>query len=63
MAQLHKATQRYPKLTLAFHKVANLLEDPRSIMAPAVALRVLRSNLPWLDLMAGRALQGPQACQ
>lgn len=63
MARLHRAAQRDPTLTLAFHKVANLLAEPRSVMAPAVALRVLRSNLPWLDLMAGRGLQGSQACQ
>lgn len=45
MAKLHKAAHHDPVPALAFHKVANLLAPPPSVMAPRVALRVLLGNL------------------
>ena len=53
-------THRDPKMTLVFRMVANLLVEPRQRLGPRCpALRVLRANLPWFDLMAGRGL-GPR---
>jgi hypothetical protein len=43
--KLHRAAHRDPAVSLAFHKVANLIAPPPSILAPAVAWRVLRGNL------------------
>ena len=45
IAKLHRAAHRDPAAALAFHKVANLVAPPPSILAPAVAWRVLRGNL------------------
>lgn len=45
MAKLHKAAHRDPVPALAFHKVANLLAEPASVLHPRVALRVLWGNL------------------
>jgi hypothetical protein len=45
MAKLHKAAHRDPVPALAFHKVANLLAAPASVLHPRVALRVLWGNL------------------
>ena len=45
ISKLHKAAHTDPVPALAFHKVANLLAPPPSIMAPRIALRVLRANL------------------
>jgi len=45
MSKVHKAAHTDPVPALAFHKVANLLAPPPSIMAPRIALRVLRANL------------------
>jgi 2-polyprenyl-6-methoxyphenol hydroxylase-like FAD-dependent oxidoreductase len=45
MSKLHKAAHQDAVASLAFHRVANLLAPPQSVMAPAVALRVIRSSL------------------
>ena len=45
IAKLHKAAHYDPVVALAFHKVANLLAPPPSILAPRIALRVLWGNL------------------
>jgi hypothetical protein len=45
IAKLHRAAHRDPAAALAFHTVANLVAPPPSILAPAVAWRVLRGNL------------------
>ena len=45
MACLQRAAQRDPRLSLEFHRVANLLAPPRSLLRP-IAWRVL------LDLAA-----------
>jgi len=45
ISRLHKAAHRDPVVALAFHKVANLLAPPPSILAPRIALRVLWGNL------------------
>lgn len=45
IARLHRAAHRDPALALAFHKVANLVAPPPSLLAPGVAWRVLRGNL------------------
>jgi flavin-dependent dehydrogenase len=45
MSKLHKAAHQDAVASLAFHRVSNLLAPPQSVMAPAVALRVIRSSL------------------
>lgn len=55
MAKLHKAAHRDEVATLAFHRVANLLEPPPSVMHPRVAARVL-----WRNLTARAAAPAPE---
>jgi 2-polyprenyl-6-methoxyphenol hydroxylase-like FAD-dependent oxidoreductase len=43
LAKLHKAAHRDPEVTLAFHRVANLMAPPASILHPRIVLRVLNS--------------------
>ena len=43
--RLHRAAHTDATLALAFQRVANLLAPPASILAPNLALRVLRGNL------------------
>jgi 2-polyprenyl-6-methoxyphenol hydroxylase-like FAD-dependent oxidoreductase len=45
LAKLHRAAHRNPAVTLAFHRVANLLAPPASLMHPRIAGRVLWANL------------------
>lgn len=45
LAKLHKAAHRDAVASLAFLKVANLVESPPSVMHPKIALRVLMSSL------------------
>jgi hypothetical protein len=45
MAKVQVAARRDKAVTVAFHKVNNLLAPPPSILSPAIALRVLRANL------------------
>ncbi len=45
VAKLHRAAQTDTSCALAFHRVANLLEPPPSLMRPATAWRVLKANL------------------
>jgi 2-polyprenyl-6-methoxyphenol hydroxylase-like FAD-dependent oxidoreductase len=45
LAKLHKAAHIDPVVTLAFHRVGNLLAPPLSLMRPRIAWRVLRGNL------------------
>lgn len=45
VAKLHIAARHDPRVVLAFQKVANLMAPPPSILAPGIALRVLRGNL------------------
>jgi hypothetical protein len=40
-----RAAHRDPVPALAFHRVANLLEPPPSVMHPRIAVRVLLGNL------------------
>jgi 2-polyprenyl-6-methoxyphenol hydroxylase-like FAD-dependent oxidoreductase len=44
MARLLRAAHHDPALAAAFHRVANLLARPRSLMHPRIAMRVLRSG-------------------
>jgi hypothetical protein len=44
MSHLHKAAHRDPVLAQTFLQVANLVAPPRSMLAPAVALRVLKGQ-------------------
>lgn len=44
IAKLHRAAHRDPAVALAFHKVANLIAPPPSILSPAIVWRVLRGN-------------------
>ena len=41
----HRAAHRDPVVAHAFHKVANLVAPPPSILSPRIAWRVLRGNL------------------
>ncbi|MGH7002687.1 MAG: monooxygenase, partial [Alphaproteobacteria bacterium] len=43
--RLHRAAHGDPAASIAFHKVANLMAPPASILAPRIAWRVLRGNL------------------
>jgi len=45
MSKLHKASHHDPVATLAFHRVANLLAPPPSILHPRVIWRVFKANL------------------
>jgi hypothetical protein len=45
IAKLHKAAHRDPVASVAFLKVANLVEPPPSIMHPKVAMRVLMASI------------------
>ncbi len=45
MAKLHRAAHTDGELALAFHKVANLVAPPPSVMAPRLAIRVLGRGL------------------
>jgi flavin-dependent dehydrogenase len=45
MAKLHKAAHQDEVPSLAFHKVANLLAAPPSVMHPRIAMRVLWGNV------------------
>jgi 2-polyprenyl-6-methoxyphenol hydroxylase-like FAD-dependent oxidoreductase len=45
MARLHKAGHHDPLVSVAFHRVANLLAPPPSVMHPRIAWRVLWGNL------------------
>jgi 2-polyprenyl-6-methoxyphenol hydroxylase-like FAD-dependent oxidoreductase len=41
LPRLHRAAGRDPEIARAFHRVAHLVEPPRSLLRPRVALRVL----------------------
>ena len=45
IGKLHIAAAKDPKVALAFHRVANLLDPPPSLMQPSIALRILQGNL------------------
>ena len=45
IGKLHIAAAGDPKVALAFHRVANLLDPPPSLMLPSIALRILQGNL------------------
>jgi 2-polyprenyl-6-methoxyphenol hydroxylase-like FAD-dependent oxidoreductase len=45
MSKLHRAAHHDPVPAMAFHRVANLLAPPPTVMHPRVAWRVLRGNL------------------
>lgn len=45
MAHLHRAAHHDAELSLAFHKVGNLLASPPSVMHPRLMLRVLAGSL------------------
>lgn len=45
MSKLHKAAHTDNEVALAFHKVANLLAPPPSVLHPRIAARVLMGNL------------------
>src|ERR1700728_390602 len=45
LSKLHKAAHRDPALSVAFLRVANLIDHPPSLMHPKIAMRVLMGNL------------------
>lgn len=63
MAKLHRAAQQDPELSIAFHRVANLLASPPSLMHLRVATRVLRHGLQraWAPPAAYSVAESMQA--
>lgn len=53
--KLHRAGHRDPAVAVAFHKVANLMTPPPSILAPGIAWRVLRETLAHRRTRKARA--------
>ena len=45
LGKLHIAAAGDPDVARAFHRVANLLDPPPSILKPSIALRVIQGNL------------------
>jgi 2-polyprenyl-6-methoxyphenol hydroxylase-like FAD-dependent oxidoreductase len=45
IAKLHRAAHGDPVLSLAFHKVTNLVAPPTTLLSPGIVWRVLRGNL------------------
>jgi 2-polyprenyl-6-methoxyphenol hydroxylase-like FAD-dependent oxidoreductase len=45
MGRLHRAAHKDPALSIAFHRVANLIDSPASVLRPAIALRVMAGGL------------------
>lgn len=45
IGKLHIAAAGDPAVARAFHRVANLLDPPPSLMQPAIALRILQGNM------------------
>ncbi len=45
IGKLHIAAAGDPAVALAFHRVANLLDPPPSLMQPAIAFRILQGNM------------------
>ena len=58
IGKLHRAAHRDPVVALAFHKVANLIAPPPSILSPRIAWRVLRGNLRRAKPRAHAAFAG-----
>jgi 2-polyprenyl-6-methoxyphenol hydroxylase-like FAD-dependent oxidoreductase len=61
VAKLHRAGHHDPAAALAFHRVANLVAPPPSILSPRIVWRVLRGNLlreRKIDGAASPKLQG-----
>jgi 2-polyprenyl-6-methoxyphenol hydroxylase-like FAD-dependent oxidoreductase len=54
MGRLHRGAQMDPALSIAFHRVANLLDPPQSVFRPGIALRVLRGGLRPREVVVGR---------
>ncbi len=59
MARIQRAAHRDPEVALAFHRVANLLAVPASLMHPHIALRVLGSHFRSHRRAEGRSPQNP----
>jgi hypothetical protein len=47
IAKLHRAAHGDPDLSLAFHKVTNLVAPPTTLLSPGILWRVLRGNLAF----------------
>ena len=63
VAKLHRAAHHDPALSVAFHRVSNLLASPPSLMHPANVARVLWGNvLPRRQLaITDQAFQGQRS--
>ena len=57
IAKLHKAAHRDAVLSLAFHRVANLLEPPPSLMHPRLVWRVAKASIGEVIDVRGRRIQ------
>ena len=55
MARLHRAAQNDAALSIAFHRVANLLDPPQSVFRPGIVARVLRGGLRPRHVVVDRA--------
>jgi 2-polyprenyl-6-methoxyphenol hydroxylase-like FAD-dependent oxidoreductase len=49
LRNLHRAAHTDQKVALAFHRVANLVDAPSSVMRPSIAARVARANFRRRD--------------
>ena len=47
--------ERDPVLSIAFHRVANLLDPPSSVLRPGIALRVMAGGLRPRHVVVNRA--------
>ena len=59
LERLHVAAERDPAVGRAFLRVVNLVDGPERLMAPSVALRVLRGSRRGA-VPAVQGLRGPQ---
>ncbi|HUI57476.1 MAG TPA: hypothetical protein VLY04_21010 [Bryobacteraceae bacterium] len=58
VARLHRAAHKDPVAAVAFHRVANLLDPPPSLMRPSLALRVLCGGFsPSRSVRTGHAVR------
>jgi hypothetical protein len=51
LRRVHRAAHVDPVVALAFHRVANLLEGPGTLMRPALLARVLANQWRWRRLV------------
>jgi 2-polyprenyl-6-methoxyphenol hydroxylase-like FAD-dependent oxidoreductase len=60
VARLHLAAQSDAECSLAFHRVANLLDPPASLMKPSIALRVFKASRVRRGSLPGGVRTSPE---